>query len=378
MIVTIENYIQDHFNESILTNSKRLNWENEVGMLLSEYQDEMKEIQDKYIQQLWVLYRKNLPKIQLIDSLFLEHNPKLECYLNIVKRNSSNSTIEEKTIEETKDEPEADDEDKEDEEFIDLQESALKVIEDIETKRIFDDIIIDFDSILVNVTPHEDPAKVNQMLINYYEEIHDVLQNRLDEWQDIIEEYMTYMIENKKKDLHLQMERYAMGEETNIDPNMISDNTKNDITSITEDHNNKLKLLREQYDEFLRSAESEFFNVLKLIKLDPKNKSKNITEKYNLNKEFDELHEEGELAKVAREFLEKQKESLRLSENKNKDDKINLKMTSRFDKIDSKNQPKSGNIGDFHNYKSQTNKESNKEQMNSDIQSKSIFSSQSK
>lgn len=351
--MTIENYIQEHLDESILSNSKRLNWENEVGMLLSEYQEEMKEIQDKYIQQLCVLYRKNLPKISTIDAMFLEHNHKLECYLNIVKRNNSNSTIEEKTIEETKDEPEADEDEQEqeDEEFIDLKESALKVIEDIENKKIFDDIIIDFDSILVNVTPHEDTTKVNQMLVNYYEEIHDVLQNRLDECQDIIEEYMTYMIENKKKDLHTQMEKYAMGEETDIDPNMISDNTKNDITSITEDHNSKLRLLREQYDDFLRSAESEFFNVLKMIKLDPKGKNKPSSEKFNLNQEFDDVYAEGELAKVARDFLEKQKETLRSNETRIKEDRPALKMTSKFDKIDSKAQPKSGNIADVQNHR---------------------------
>lgn len=351
-------------------------------MLLSEYQDEMKEIQDKYIQQLWVLYRKNLPKISTIDAMFLEHNHKLECYLNIVKRNNSNSTIEEKTIEETKDEPEVEEEEQEqeqeDEEFIDLRESALKVIEDIETKKIFDDIIIDFDSILVNVTPHEDTTKVNQMLVNYYEEIHDVLQNRLDECQDIIEEYMTYMIENKKKDLHMQMEKYAMGEDIDIDPNMISDNTKNDITSITEDHNSKLRLLREQYDEFLRSAESEFFNVLKMIKLDPKSKSKLSNEKFNLTKEFDEIYAEGELAKVARDFLEKQKESLKSNETRIKEDRPNLKMTTKFDKIDSKSQPKSGNIADVQSTRLQISTDKNfvKGQIKAVNQSKAVIGHQ--
>lgn len=52
MIVSIENYIQEHLTEISLTGSKRLNWENEAGMLLSDYQDDLKELQDKYIQQL--------------------------------------------------------------------------------------------------------------------------------------------------------------------------------------------------------------------------------------------------------------------------------------------------------------------------------------
>ena len=67
MIVTIENYLQKNMSEEILAQNQRLNWENEVGMLLSEYQDDLKELQDKYIQQLCVLYRKYLPRIQLID-----------------------------------------------------------------------------------------------------------------------------------------------------------------------------------------------------------------------------------------------------------------------------------------------------------------------
>ena len=52
MIVNIENYLQENMTEEILAQNQRLNWENEVGMLLSEYQDDLKELQDKYIQQL--------------------------------------------------------------------------------------------------------------------------------------------------------------------------------------------------------------------------------------------------------------------------------------------------------------------------------------
>ncbi|CAI2381149.1 unnamed protein product [Moneuplotes crassus] len=265
MIVNIENSIQEEGNQRLMNGQKRIAWENEAGMLLSQYQDDLKEMHDKYIQQLCVLYRKNLPKIPTIDDLFLDYNQKMECYLNIVKLNSSNATIEEQNTEQEQDD------DEEDQislnEFEEIEESALRVLEDIQTKMIFEDIVIDFGNILDNIKPQEDPQKVNNMLVAYYEEIHEVLQKRLDECQDIIEEYMTHLIENKKRDLHAKMESYTMGEDINVDPNKISDLTKNEITKITEDHNSNLKQLRRQYDEFLKSAEAEFFQVLKMIKI---------------------------------------------------------------------------------------------------------------
>lgn len=78
MIVNIENYIQENMQDFTLTAQKRLSWENEAGMLLSEYQEDVKELQDKYIQQLCVLYRKILPRQEQIDNLFLEYDPKIE------------------------------------------------------------------------------------------------------------------------------------------------------------------------------------------------------------------------------------------------------------------------------------------------------------
>ena len=221
------------------------------------------------------------------------------CYLNIIKEHDSE---EEETREIVDDNSENSDITEE------LKQSALKVIEDIDRKNIFDDIKIDFDNILANLAPEEDQSKLNQMLINYYEEIHDVLQKRLDECQDIIEEYMTHLIETKKKDLQMQMERYAMGEDDQISPAIISDSTKNDISGITVDHNNKLKMLREQYDEFLRSAENEFFNVLRMIKTDPgsvSNARKRQSPEFGNNTE--QLRVDSELQKVANDFINKQK-----------------------------------------------------------------------
>ena len=52
MIVSIENYLQDDSNIRLMNAQKRTNWENEAGMLLSLYQEDLKEQQDKYIQQL--------------------------------------------------------------------------------------------------------------------------------------------------------------------------------------------------------------------------------------------------------------------------------------------------------------------------------------
>jgi alpha-tubulin suppressor-like RCC1 family protein len=327
MIVSIENHLQDDSNTGLMNAQKRTNWENEAGMLLSLYQEDLKEQQDKYIQQLWVLYRKILPKIQQVDDLFLTYNEKLECYLNIVKLNSSNSTIEEQNTELEQD-LEINNQD-ESSEFEDIKDFALKVIEDIDSKKIFDDIVIDFDNILDNVKPQEDHQKVNNMLVTYYEEIHEVLQKRLDECQDIIEEYMTELIENKKTELHQQMERYAMGEANNINPNKISDSTKNEITRITEDHNEKLQMLRVQYDFFLKNAENEFFNVLKIIKIEPSTKSQSDNSVIKSQNEEKEIEcSNGELAKMAREFLARQKDNLKITEKNKIDHESVLKPTN--------------------------------------------------
>ena len=227
------------------------------------------------------------------------------CYLNIIKEHDPE---EEETREIADDNSENSDIKEE------LKQSALKVIEDIESKNIFDDIKIDFDNILANLAPEEDQAKLNQMLINYYEEINDVLQKRLDECQDIIEEYMTHLIETKKKDLQMQMEKYAMGEDNQISPAIISDTTKNDISGITVDHNNKLKMLREQYDEFLKAAENEFFNVLRMIKNDPgsiKNMKKRQSPEFGSDIKKSKV--DNKLQKVANDFINKQK-NLRFQE----------------------------------------------------------------
>lgn len=149
----------------------------------------------------------------------------------------------------------------------DLKNSALRVIEDIENKQIFDDIRIDFDSIVDSIAPEEDPAKLNQMLVSYYEEIHEVLQKRLYECQDIIEEYMTQLIESKKKCLQQHMDSIMSGNDENSQEyNHTFKNGKIDISSITSEHNMRLTQLREQYEEFLKEAEADFFNVLKSVK----------------------------------------------------------------------------------------------------------------
>jgi hypothetical protein len=64
--------------------------------------------------------------------------------LNIVKREPSYSTIQEQDEEQMED-------DEKDPDFAEVEESAMKVMQDISSKKIFDDILIDFDSILVGV-----------------------------------------------------------------------------------------------------------------------------------------------------------------------------------------------------------------------------------
>ena len=134
MIVNIENYLQDESVQKILTSQKRMVWENEAGMLLSQYQEDQKELHDKYIQQLCVLYKENLPQIHPVDELFLEYNQKLECYLNIAKVNNSNSTIEELNSEQEEDNEEENEDEEQHSfnEFEEIKESALRVMEDID------------------------------------------------------------------------------------------------------------------------------------------------------------------------------------------------------------------------------------------------------
>ena len=127
------------------------------------------------------MYSRNLPKIQDIDQSFLNQNAKLDIYLNLITSGDQDSQNEEEI----------------DSVNYDIKISATRVIEDIEKRQIFDDIKIDFDSIVENIAPEDNPSRLNQMLVSYYEEIHEVLQKRLDECQDIIGEYMTQLIECK-------------------------------------------------------------------------------------------------------------------------------------------------------------------------------------
>ena len=62
----------------------------------------------------------------------------------------------------------------ESQEYRQLKESAFKVLTDIHNGSIFDDIKIDFENIIETVSPQEDTKVLNQMLVSYYEEIHDV------------------------------------------------------------------------------------------------------------------------------------------------------------------------------------------------------------
>eukprot|EP00343_Euplotes_focardii_P000613 CAMPEP_0205799880 /NCGR_PEP_ID=MMETSP0205-20121125/1350_1 /ASSEMBLY_ACC=CAM_ASM_000278 /TAXON_ID=36767 /ORGANISM="Euplotes focardii, Strain TN1" /LENGTH=206 /DNA_ID=CAMNT_0053062033 /DNA_START=195 /DNA_END=812 /DNA_ORIENTATION=+ len=108
-----------------------------------------------------------------------------------------------------------------------------------------------------------------------------------------------------------------MGEDVDFNLNFISDEIKNEISKITEDHSDKLNMLREQYDGFLKTAESEFFEVLRMIKIEPSGKSEpdmeEVKEDFKEEEEKEEhenRREGGDLAKMAREFLEEQERNL--------------------------------------------------------------------
>ena len=129
-----------------------------------------------------------------------------------------------------------------------MKESAFKVLTDIQNEAIFDDIKIDFDNITESIKPQADQQILNQMLVSYYEEIHDVLQKRLEECSDIIEEFYMHKINEYKEEIVAGSSRSSKSF---------------DITSITNEHHEQLKALRLQYDNFLQNAETEFFDVLR-------------------------------------------------------------------------------------------------------------------
>ena len=201
-----------------------------------------------------------MPKSEEIDSEFLKINDQLECYLNVINDDNTSDNQNEKITEYDEEAEQSDDDIN-----YDVQSSALKVIEDIDKRQIFDDIRIDFDSIVDNIAPEDNPSRLNQMLVSYYEEIHEVLQKRLEECQDIIEEYMTQLIESKKKNFQKHMQEIAQGKKDDI--SIINYSQKSSIIdTVTSEHNRRLTQLRDQYEQFLKNAEGEFFNVLRSVK----------------------------------------------------------------------------------------------------------------
>ncbi|CAI2374245.1 unnamed protein product [Moneuplotes crassus] len=291
MIVFTEQVLGQNNISIHLNPQQRSEWVDKVGTLLNDYQDDCGLLQDKYLQQLCVQYSKSLPKIAPIDQEFLKMNPNLDCYLNIVPDDKIT---------------EYDEEENSDDISYEVKSSATRVIEDIEKRKIFDDIRIDFESIVDSIAPEDNPSRLNQMLVSYYEEIHEVLQKRLDECQDIIERYMKELIESKKRNIQKQMENLAFGRRNSSrDPTIMNQDNQMDIGSITSEHNKRLNQLREQYESFLKNAENEFFNVLKSVKGDSdmnsnsndnSPKEKNFQEEYNKfnKKQTANLNREGE------------------------------------------------------------------------------------
>jgi hypothetical protein len=52
MIVFIEQMLENGINGQQIPMQQRTNWEDEVGSLLNDYQDDVNLLQDKYLQQL--------------------------------------------------------------------------------------------------------------------------------------------------------------------------------------------------------------------------------------------------------------------------------------------------------------------------------------
>ena len=97
-----------------------------------------------------------------------------------------------------------------------------------------------------------------------------------------------------KRHIQKYMEDMAYGKNNpSRDPSIMSQDSQMDISSITSEHNRRLNQLREQYEYFLKNAETEFFNVLKSVKGESEvnsEENENSPQEKNFNEEFNKYN----------------------------------------------------------------------------------------
>ena len=118
---------------------------------------------------------------------------------------------------------------------------------------MFDDFKIDFESIAESVQNEAGSKTCNKTLIQYYEEINEVIKKRFDECKGIIEEYFRAKVKALR-------ERLLM---INAESGGLPEGEPETIASVTHEHHRALTSLRELHEEFVKHVEQEFFRVFR-------------------------------------------------------------------------------------------------------------------
>jgi len=131
------------------------------------------------------------------------------------------------------------------EEIVKESDVAEDIIKKIGNKTIFSDIKLNF-------IPSKSETFENgiKRLRVVYEENTDYLEKQMDENKNVLENFYRKRIQSAK---NFQLN------------SMDFPNTNLSIMSITTEHNEKLKLLREIYQDKMKSLEQNFFDILKSI-----------------------------------------------------------------------------------------------------------------
>ena len=68
-VIQIEDILEKNLGNTRESMQKRQMWEEDVGALLNEYQIEVWSLQQKFMKQLAVVYKKNLPNIAEVNEI---------------------------------------------------------------------------------------------------------------------------------------------------------------------------------------------------------------------------------------------------------------------------------------------------------------------
>ena len=68
-VIQIEVILEKNLGNTRESMQKRQMWEEDVGALLNEYQIEVWSLQQKFMKQLAVVYKKNLPNIAEVNEI---------------------------------------------------------------------------------------------------------------------------------------------------------------------------------------------------------------------------------------------------------------------------------------------------------------------